>query len=45
MPHTRAHRIGVQENLLIKYAPIGQAIITDTNAMAPVINVAVDVSN
>jgi len=42
---TRAHRIGVQEYLFIKYAPIGQPIITESKAIAPVINVAVDVSN
>jgi len=41
----RAHRIGVHEYLFIKKAPNGQPIITESNAMAPVINVAVDVSN
>lgn len=40
----RAHRIGVQENLFIKNALNGQPIITESNAMAPVISVAVDVS-
>jgi hypothetical protein len=45
MLHTRAHAIGVQENLFIKYAPIGQPIITETKAITPVTNVAVDVSN
>lgn len=41
---TRAHCIDVQEYLFMKNAPNGQPIITEIKAMAPVINVAVDVS-
>ena len=41
---TRAHRIGVQEYLFIKNAPNGQPTMTESRAMTPVINVAVDVS-
>ena len=41
----RAHRTGFHENLLIQNAPIGQPMITESKAIAPVTNVAIDVSN
>ena len=43
--HTEAHRLGVQEYLFIQNAPMGQPITTESNAIAPVISVAVDESS
>lgn len=41
----RAHCIGVHEYLFYKVGTCWQPIMTESNAIAPAINVAVDVSN